>query len=91
MGFGAQDSGLIAAGRAASGSSGMLITDSPVVAFYSGKQPAQISGSQVLPLDRDQAIAWIRAHDVGEVIVENISYYRATAVFPELATGQAAK
>src|SRR5205814_2364324 len=43
----------------------------------------------VLPLDRDQAIAWIRAHDVGEVIVENISYYRATAVFPELATGQA--
>jgi cellulose synthase/poly-beta-1,6-N-acetylglucosamine synthase-like glycosyltransferase len=88
-GFGAQDSGLIAAGRAASGSPGMLITDSPVVAFYSGKPPAQISGSQVLPLDRDQAIAWIRAHGVSEVVVENISYYRATAVFPELVTGNA--
>jgi cellulose synthase/poly-beta-1,6-N-acetylglucosamine synthase-like glycosyltransferase len=88
-GFGAQDSGLVAAGRAASGSPGMLITDSPVVAYYSGKPPAQISGSQVLPLDRDQAIAWIRAHGVTEVVVENISYYRATAVFPELAMGNA--
>jgi hypothetical protein len=87
--FGAQDSGLVAAGRAASGSPGTLITDSPVVAYYSGKSPAQISGSQVLPLDRDQAIAWIRQHDVTEVVVENISYYRATAVFPELATGHA--
>ena len=65
----------------------MLITDSPVVAFYSGKPPDQISGSQVLPLDRDEAIVWIREHDVGEVIVENISYYRATAVFPQLAAG----
>ena len=89
IGFGAQDGGLIAAGRSAGGSPGMLITDSPVVAFYSGKQPAQISGSQVLPLDRDQAIAWIREHGVGEVIVENISYYRATTVFPELAAGEA--
>jgi len=87
IGFGAQDSGLVAAGRSASGSPGMLITDSPVVAFYSGKPPDQISGSQVLPLDRDEAIAWIREHDVGEVIVENISYYRATAVFPQLAAG----
>ncbi len=87
--FGAQDSGLVAAGRAASGSPGTLITDSPVVAYYSGKPPAQISGSQALPLDRDQAIAWIRQHDVTEVVVENISYYRATAIFPELAAGHA--
>jgi hypothetical protein len=88
-GFGAQNSGLVAAGRAASGSPGMLITDSPVVAYYSGKPPAQISGSQVLPLVRDQAIAWIRQHGVTEVVVENIGYYRATAVFPELAAGHA--
>jgi cellulose synthase/poly-beta-1,6-N-acetylglucosamine synthase-like glycosyltransferase len=88
-GFGAANSGLVAAGRAAAGSPGMLITDSPVVAYYSGKPPAQISGSQVLPLDRDQAIAWIREHGVTEVVVENISYYRATAVFPELASGKA--
>jgi len=88
-GFGAADSGLVAAGRAAGGSPGMLITDSPVVAYYSGKPPEQITGSQVLPLDRDQAIAWIRAHGVSELVVEDISYYRATAVFPELASGNA--
>lgn len=88
-GFGAANSGLVAAGRAAGGSPGMLITDSPVVAYYSGKPPSEISGSQVLPLDRDQAIAWIREHGVSEVVVEDISYYRATAVFPELAAGNA--
>jgi cellulose synthase/poly-beta-1,6-N-acetylglucosamine synthase-like glycosyltransferase len=90
MGFGAGNAGLVAAGRAASGSPGMLVTDSPVVAYYSGKSLANITGSQVLPLDRDAAIAWIRQHGVTEVIVENISYYRATEVFPELAAGRAA-
>jgi cellulose synthase/poly-beta-1,6-N-acetylglucosamine synthase-like glycosyltransferase len=89
-GFGAGNAGLVAAGRAASGSPGMLVTDSPVVAYYSGKSPADITGSQALPLDRDLAIAWIRQHGVTEVVVENIGYYRATQVFPELAAGRAA-
>ncbi len=90
VGFGAANAGLVAAGRTASGSPGMLVTDSPVVAYYSGKPPADITGSQALPLDRDLAVAWIRQHGVTEVVVENISYYRATAVFPELAAGKAA-
>jgi hypothetical protein len=88
--FAAANAGLVAAGRAASGSPGMLVTDSPVVAFYSGKQPDQVTGSQVLPLDRDQAVAWIREHNVSELVVENISYYRATSVFPDLAAGSPA-
>ncbi len=88
-GFAGADAGLVAAGRAASGSPGMLVTDSAVVAYYSHKQPADITGSQVLPPDRDAAIAWLRTHGVTEVVVEDISYYRAAQVFPELAVGQA--
>jgi hypothetical protein len=60
-----------------------------VVAFYSRKPPGQITGSQSLPLDRSQAVEWLRSHGVTEMVVEDISYYRATAVFPDLAAGRA--
>jgi hypothetical protein len=86
--FASDNAGLITAGRAASGSDGLLVTDSPVVAFYSHKPPAEITGSQQLPLDRAAAIDWMRGHGVTEVVVENIGYYRATTVFPELASGR---
>jgi hypothetical protein len=89
MSFAADNTGLIAAGRAAASSSDMLITDSPVVAFYSGRHPSQIIGSRVLPNDRQQAIAWMGAHHVGAVVLEGISYYRATSLFPDLAAGHA--
>jgi hypothetical protein len=87
-GFAADNAGLVAAGKAASGSAGLLITDSPVVAYYSGKQPVQIAGSQSLPLDRAQAIDWMHSHGVTELVLERISYYRATTVFPDLASGR---
>ena len=88
--FGDQNAGLVAAGRAVGTSPGMVMTDSPVVAYYSGKQPSKISGSQGLPGEREQALAWMRDHDVTAVVLEDISYYRATSVFPELARGRAA-
>ena len=88
-GFAASNAGLVAAGRAASGSPGVLMTDSPVVAFYSGKAPDQIRGSQALPGDRNGALAWMRDHGVTELVVEDIGYYRATELYPELASGQA--
>ncbi|HMJ39107.1 MAG TPA: glycosyltransferase [Verrucomicrobiae bacterium] len=87
-GFAADNAGLVAAGRATSGSSGLLVTDSPVVAFFSGRRPADITGSQQLPLDSAAAIDWMREHDVTELVVENISYYHATVLFPELASGR---
>ncbi|HKC19094.1 MAG TPA: hypothetical protein VKE27_05620 [Candidatus Dormibacteraeota bacterium] len=86
--FGDLNTGLIAAGRAAGSSPGTLLTDSPVVAYYSGKPPAEIVGSRALPADRDQAISWMRARDVSALALEDISYYRSTAVFPELANGK---
>ncbi|HKV88726.1 MAG TPA: glycosyltransferase [Candidatus Dormibacteraeota bacterium] len=89
-GFAAGNTGLIAAGRAAAGDDGVLITDSPVAAYYSGKEPSQIMGSQGLPSTRAGAIAWMRDRGVSELVVEDISYYRAAILFPDLAAGQAA-
>jgi hypothetical protein len=86
--FASDNTGMIAAGRAAAGTSGMLMTDSPVVAFYSHKPPAQISGSQALPLDRGAALDWLQGHGVSVLVIENISYYRAAVVFPDLAAGR---
>jgi len=59
-----------------------------VVAFYSGRRPTEIAGSQQLPLDSSSAIDWMREHGVTELVVEDISYYRATVLFPELASGR---
>jgi hypothetical protein len=89
-GFASDNRGLIAAGKAASSSAGLLITDSPVVAYYSGKAPSLVTGSQQLPFDRDLAVEWMRNHEVTAIVMENISYYRAASVFPELAMGKPA-
>ncbi len=86
--FAQDNAGLIAAGQAVAGSSGTLVTDSPVVAFYSHEPPARISGSRVLPADRGAAINWLQAHGVSELVIENISYYQAAVVFPDLADGR---
>jgi hypothetical protein len=87
--FGTLNDGLIAAGRATSGSPGVLLTDSPVVAYYSGKPLAEVTGSRALPQDQTTAVAWLRAHDVTTLALEDISYYRATLVLPDLAGGRA--
>jgi hypothetical protein len=87
-GFASQNVGLAAAGRATACSTGSVLTDSPVAAYYSGKSPSQITGSRALPLGRTQAIEWMRAHGVTTLVLEDISYYRATAVFPELVQGR---
>lgn len=88
-GFAAGNAGLVAAGTAAAGRPGALLTDSPAVAYYSHKSPALVTGSLALPRDRNQAIAWMNSHDVNTLVLEDISYYRATAVFPDLASGKA--
>ena len=86
-GFATDNAGLVAAGKAAGARAGVLVTDSPVAAFYSGKPVADLLGSQNLPAGRTQAIAWMAGHRVTAVVVEGISYYRASVLFPDLATG----
>ena len=89
-GFAAGNAGLVAAGRAAAPRAGMLLTDSPAVAYYSHRPPALITGSRSLPGGRDAAVAWMRAHGVTTLVLEDISYYPATTLFPDLASGQEA-
>jgi hypothetical protein len=87
--FAAQDAGLMAAGRAAACAPGALLTDSPVAAYYSGKMPSQVAGSGKLPASRPEAIDWMNSHHVTALVLEDISYYRATSLFPDLAHGTA--
>ena len=86
-GFSAIDRGLVAAGTAAAGQPGALLTDSPVAAFYSGKQPDRIFGSRDLPAGQLAATDWLHQRMVGTVVTEDIGYYRLTTVFPELVRG----
>jgi hypothetical protein len=87
--FAAGNAGLVAAARAVGLSPGLLITDSPVVAFYSGKPLSEITGSSALPPERNAAIRWMRANGVTRIVLEDISYYSATGIFPDLARGKA--
>ncbi len=89
LSFASDNAGLIAAGRAVSTSPGVLLTDSPVVAYYSGKQPSSIVGSAGLPAGRQPALEWMRARGITDLALEDISYYRATTVLPDLASGDA--
>jgi hypothetical protein len=88
-GFASGSSGLVSAGKAVSHIPGALVTDSPAVAYFSGRDPRDITGSRSLPAGREQAITWMTRHGVTAVVLENISYYRATALFPDLAVGHA--
>ncbi len=87
--FVAANQGLVAAGTMAGRVPGRLLTDSPVAAYASHKPPAEITGSQPLPRQPDAALAWLQEAGVTSLVVENIDYYRATQVFPDLAAGRA--
>jgi hypothetical protein len=87
-GFTAGNSGLAAAGQAAAAVPGAMLTDSPVAAFHSGKPPSDIVGSRSLPAGRGEATDWLQARGVTSLVVENIDYYRATTVLPDLAAGR---
>ena len=86
-GFAADNLGLEAAGRAAGVVPGELLTDSPAAAYFSGKPPSQVFGSRVLPANRARALEALRSKRVGPVVLEDVSYYRATSIFPDLASG----
>jgi hypothetical protein len=88
MSFAAGNSGLAAAGATAGHVPGRLFTDSPVAAYASGKPPSAIVGSRALPQDSAVAVDWLRTQGVTAVVVEDIDYYRAATVFPDLARGR---
>ena len=83
----AENAGLVAAGEAASRIPGALLTDSPVAAYWSHKPVAAIYGSQNLPSGRQAAVRWLQDNGIRALVLEDVSYYRATAVFPDLVAG----
>jgi len=87
--FSAIDRGLVAAGKAAAGQPGGLLTDCPVAAYDSGKQHDRIFGSLALPDRQVAATGWLQQRMVGSVVTEDIDYYRLTAVYPDLVRGDA--
>ena len=88
--FAGENAGLLASGRAAASVPGRLLTDSPAAAYASGKPPSEISGSRVLPASPDAATAYLKERGFGSLVLEDISYYRATAVYPDLVAGRGA-
>ena len=88
QGFAADNRGLQAAGLAAARVPGALLTDSPVAAYFSGKPPTQIAGSLALPSGRLDAVSWLRRHGFTSLVIEDVDYYQAKAVFPDLAAGR---
>jgi hypothetical protein len=88
-GLAADNRGLVAAGTNAGVLPGALLTDSPAAAYWSHKPPAEIYGSRVLPPDRDEALSWMRSRGVGGLVLEDIDYYRAHQVLPDLVAGRA--
>jgi hypothetical protein len=90
-GLAADNRGLVAAGTAVRAQPGALLTDSPAAAYWSGKAPATIYGSRLLPADRDSALSWMRSRGVGSLVLEDIDYYRAHQVLPDLVAGHASQ
>jgi len=89
-GLAADNRGLQSAGDSARALSGGLLTDSPTAAFWSHKPPSAIYGSRVLPGGESAAVGWLKSHKVGGLVLEDIDYYRAHAILPDLTRGQAA-
>lgn len=88
-GLSADNRGLRAAGDSAAALPGGLLTDSPAAAFWSHKPPAEIYGSRVLPADRAGALSWMQSRGVGGLVLEDVDYYRAHTVLPDLSAGRA--
>lgn len=90
-GLAADNRGLRSAGDSAAALPGALLTDSPTAAFWSRKPPAAIYGSRVLPSGESAAVSWLQSHAVGGLVLEDIDYYRAYSVLPDLTRGQVAE
>ncbi len=88
--FAAENAGLLASGRATAAVPGRLLTDSPAAAYASGKPPSEIAGSRALPASSDAATTWLEERGFGALVLEDVSYYHATSVFPELVAGRPA-
>jgi len=64
----------------------ILLTESPISAYYSGYPPDRILGSRYLPANRSAALLFIE-RDVAYVVYVGVPYYPLRILFPELQNG----
>lgn len=65
---------------------GVVIIDSPIVAYYSDIPIDMITGSRSLPKDRSEAFSRIKGN-VSYVVFSDHPHFRIVGLFPELSNG----
>ena len=64
----------------------ILISESPIAAYYSGYAPNQVWGSRWLPDSRADALAFLKA-EAAYIVYVGVPYYKLRLLFPELQSG----
>jgi len=64
----------------------ILLSESPIAAYFSGYEPNRILGSRWLPDNRSAALSYLKAN-VQYVVYMGVPYYRLRILFPELQNG----
>jgi len=64
----------------------ILLSESPIAAYFSGYQPDRILGSRWLPDARSSALSYMKAN-VQYIVYMGVPYYRLRTLFPELQSG----
>jgi hypothetical protein len=64
----------------------LLITESPIAAYYSGYPVDRMLGSRWLPDDRASALAFLQSH-AAYIVYVGVPYYKLRSLFPELQNG----
>jgi hypothetical protein len=65
---------------------GVVIVDSPIVAYYSGVPAEKVQGSRSLPDDRSEALSYLRGN-VSFVVYTYHPHFHIVELLPELAKG----
>jgi len=64
----------------------ILISESPIAAYYSGYPPDHILGSRWLPDNRTAALSFLK-ENAAYVVYMGVPYYKMRVLFPELQNG----
>ena len=64
----------------------ILISESPIAAYFSGYAPDRILGSRWIPDNRSQALLFLKTN-AAYIVYMGVPYYRLRTLFPELQNG----
>jgi hypothetical protein len=64
----------------------LVVSESPIAAYYSGYPASRLVGSTTLPTNASQAVAWL-VDRAAYVVMVTVPYYRLRVLFPAQANG----